>query len=254
VDELHPKDLKLYMALVVVLAKAGEGAQSLDLFAQVITTYRARRPDGLQLLLGGERVWWQVGVVQVLHDGAAPPPELVRAAHGAVCRYMPVHDEDDLRPFAAYETGEPVRTPEVAGRHASAAGPLRTLLAAWGVGWHLVQVAEVRQFIERQRDVFENTRYFDLRRPVSDDHRNRLDFVLDDPAYKPDPRVCDGTKWTEGGKRVVNKVLGELKMTYPAVGRPATRQGRKNLQKEFHEFYRALRVAEQLLASETGNA
>jgi len=252
VDEVYSIDLKLYLCLVVVLPTAGESAQSLELFVEVINAYRSRRRAGLDLLLLGRQKWWQVGVVQVLHEGADPPQTLVRSTRGAVCRYLPVNSASCPAPFAAYETASLPGTPESPASSAqSTTDAMRNTVTSWGVAWNHAQIAEVRQFIDGQRDIYENPRYIDLRRPIPGNPGNRLDYVLDKPTYKPDPALCDGTKWTEGGKRVVNRTLGELQVMFPLLRRPPAREGRKNLQREFHEFYRALSVAEQFFKIES---
>lgn len=247
-DEVHLYDLKLFNALVVVLPTAGEGERSLDRFVEVIRAYRVRRPDGLNKLLGGTRKWYEVGVVQVFDDDTAHPRPAIQSIRNAVCRYEPVHCDADLTPFAAYRDAEPAAAAPTT-EPASDLAVVRESVTAWGVRWRLDEVAEVRQVVHRQRDVYENLRFHDLRRPVPDDPRNRYDFVLDDPTYRPDPRVCDPTKWSAGGQRVVKKALGALRHRFPDVRRPPERDGKKLLQKEFHEFYRALCVAEELLRS-----
>lgn len=123
----------------------------------------------------------------------------------------------------------------------------RHTVTSWGIEWTSAQVKAVREFIDGLRESYENPRFRNLRRPIPGIGRNRFDFVLDIPDHKPDPTVCDGKKWAEGGQRVVTRAVTELATAFPAVGRPVERNGKRNLQQEFHRLYQALSVAEKLL-------
>lgn len=124
-------------------------------------------------------------------------------------------------------------------------------VTTWGVEWAHGPVRAVREFIDGLRDLFERPRFRDLRRPVPETERNRFDFVLDDPDFRPDPNVCDGKKWSEGGQRAVSRALVELEAAFPTLVRPAARTGKKNLQSEFRQLYWALRAAEEIIHTPT---
>lgn len=254
VDDVEPADLAVFTALVLVLptAEVSGPARALDRFVELVDAYRTGRPDGLPALLAGGRKWFQVGVVQVFADVTAVyPREAVELLEAAVCRVWRVTADADLNPFAAYPDGRRTSRPDPPERvHERDVADLRRIVTSWGVGWSPAEVTTVRQFVDQLRTIFEDRSYVDLRRPVPDIQRNRLDLLLDRPDYIPPVEVCPRKKWTEGGQRVVQKVLAKLSESFPTVGRPANRSGKKHLQKEFTEFYDALRVAEELLKIE----
>jgi hypothetical protein len=170
-----------------------------------------------------------------------------------VDRCHTLRDGDAVDPFAAYARGDRLDPPGAQSdqpSYARSVSKLRADLHSWGLRWELTEIAEVRQFIDGMRQLWESPAFSDLRRPVPDIERNRLDFLLDDPDYVPSAAVCTHKKWMEGGQRVVTRVLRELLRRYPDMHRPSGREGAKYKQREFQALYQTLRVAEEVLRRE----
>lgn len=255
IDEITlRKDLlRSFHGLIIVLSTVDgpRRPSAVRRVVEFVKAYRATRTEGLTPLLDGSRRWFEVGVLQVVGDRAVDR-ELRSVAH-MVDRYHTLRDGDTVDPFAAYASGDRLDPPGAQSGQPSFArsvSKLRANLHSWGIGWELTAIADVRQFIDGMRQVWESPAYSDLRRPVPGTERNRLDFLLDDPAYVPSAAVCTRKKWMEGGQRVVTRVLRELLARYPDMHRPSGREGARYKQREFQSLYQTLRTVEENLRRE----
>lgn len=250
-DDIRDHDLGFYVCLAVVMpsASAGSHPKSRGQLVETIRTYRARRRDGLSALVAGRRSWYAVGVVQVFDDAAEPSPE-VTAITDLVCHHHQIRSDEPLAPFAPYETTSPpgTRSPTTRSNHAARSiDKLRAAVVSWGVEWSRDEIEDVRKSIEGLRLIWEDPAFRDLHRPVQGSDRNRADYLLDEPSFVPPQSDCDHKKWMEGGQRVTTRLLKELQSKFPNLSRPHDRSGRRDLQKDFHLLYSALRAAEELL-------
>jgi hypothetical protein len=250
-DDVRLQNLGFYFGLIVVMpsASAGSHPKSRGQLVETIRTYRAHRRDGLSALIAQRRRWFEVGVVQVFDDAAEPRPEVAAIMH-LVCWYHQTRSDAPLAPFAPYEIASlsGPRGPTASSDHAArSVNKLRAIVVSWGVQWSRDEVGDVLKSIDNLRQIWENPTFRDLHRPVQGSDRNRADFLLDQPSFVPPQSDCDHKKWMEGGQRVVKRLLEELQSNFPSLSRPHDRRGRRDLQKDFHVFYTALRAAEELL-------
>jgi hypothetical protein len=249
--ELHT--LSYYTGFVVVLPSSTAGAQagSHKKLVSLVRVYRAHRPNGLAALARG-LPWFEVGVVQVFDDASVDSRSVIRSIKDMVCEYHRLSQDDVPMPFTCYENlsrqGQGELGDRSTDRDASSVELLRAKLHEWNIDWSIEAVTPIRNFINSMRGFYENPRFSDLHRPVPGDPRNRLHFVLDEPAFSPQPAVCSHKKWMEGGQRVVTRVLSELQKEFPHVRRPEGRDGKKGKQQDFQDLYRALRTAEEILS------
>lgn len=256
IDDADPyrDHLRSFHALLFVLPSVTGSPRQKDLrlITEFLKAYRATRTEGLGPLLDGTRRWFEVGVIQIfpsIPTDDAADAELRAATHLVDC-YHVMKDGESPGPFEAYEQARRPRPPVPRPHRSQIARSikeLRALLHSWGMEWRLTDVVEARQFIDNMRRNWESRTYTDLYRPVEGAERNRLDFLLDDPTYRPPASECTRKKWMEGGQRVVTRVLDELQERYPHIHRPAQRDGKKGKQEEFQNFYQTLRAAEEVL-------
>jgi hypothetical protein len=255
IDEIDRSKLAYYTALAMVLPTSGVGERSPSLIrlAELIREYRTRRPLGLDALISGCRRWFEVGVIQVFDGTANTVRVSIEPLAKAICRYHHVCPDQPLTPFACYEDLGRSARPEPAETNSNHRGAalekIRTGLAQWGIAWSLHEIREILAFIEGMRGLWEGRAFFDLRRPVPGDERNRFAFLLDLPDFVPAEDICPHKKWMEGGQRVVTRVLDDLGKAFPAVRRPPGREGKKGKQADFQDLYRRLRAAEGLLSA-----
>lgn len=223
----------------------------MEQLVQAIRAYRARKRDGLAALVARRSRWYAVGVVQVFDDAAEPRPELAPVMD-LICHYHRIGHNEPLAPFSPYEI------PSLPGSSSPAAGSdhaarstdtLRAIVTSWGAEWSRDEVTDLRNYIDGLRYTWESAAYRDLHRPVQGEDRNRADFLLDQHSFTPPTNECSKKKWMEGGQRVVTHMLNALKSKFPNIARPGGRKGR-DLQKEFVQFYQALKSAQEILEAD----
>lgn len=251
-DDVRHHNLGIYVGLIVVLPSTSTGRtpKSLAQLVEAIRAYRARKRDGLSALVAHRRRWYEVGVVQVFDDADEPRPE-VGPIMDLVCHYHRIRHDQPLEPFAPYEIPSlpAPRDPTLRSNHtARSIDRLRALIVSWGAEWSRDQITDIRKSIDGLRLTWESPTFRDLHRPVDGADRNRADFLLDQPDFIP-PN-CDRKKWMEGGQRVVTRILQDLRSKFPNLSRPIDRSGRRDLQKDFHQFYSALLLAERILEAD----
>jgi hypothetical protein len=249
VDEVDDAALSLFNVLVVVLPARSDEPRPLDRFTALIKAYRNHHGAGLRAPLSGGVTWTEIGVVYVFDDASLHPrAELVSIRH-LICLHDLVYDDTDLNPFGAYQASVPEQPGVPTGVREYDKGTVQEMVTSWNVPWSLKAVVAVRRRIDGFRSFFDERRFHDLRRPVQERDKNRFVLLLDEPGYRPEPAVCDTTKWVAGGQRVVTQVLADLAEKFD-VRRPPERAGKKNPQTEFRQLYHMLCEAEEILRPE----
>jgi hypothetical protein len=213
----------------------------------LIGDYRARRPEGLESIINGSCEWFAAGVVQVVGLRAIIQHPAMRTALGRVCARHYTDDSGPLDVFQPY-TRRPLLTQQLDEQLTSATRDenierLWRDVQAWGVT-DIQDVPRLRKSIDNFRDYYEDKRFSQLYRPISNNPQNRLDIILDGP----DGEVAGNrTTWMENGARVCRNVVEGLKKIVPELTRPSGRNNTKGAQKELRRLYRNLRIIENYM-------
>jgi hypothetical protein len=254
IDDLAGIELAYYPSLVLslpVLPLTSNVAAALRPYADVIQSYRHRRPRGLTHIRSGRLEWFEAGVLQVAGERALLQHRVLRNTLEQACW---VHDLDQdplVDPMRPYQSapgvhGGPPRT--VATDVAFAA--LREVwnrVGAWRID-DLDQVPKIFACINTCRSYYENPRFPQLYRPIPELPRNRLDIILDGPA---DTVVGDRKAWQENGARVWRYVRDRIVEVVPSFVRPGNGKNKKDAVKALADLYRDLKILDEHLASAT---
>jgi hypothetical protein len=218
-------------------------------YAEVIQSYRSRRPRGLTHIRSRRLEWFEAGVVQVTGDRVLLQHRVLRNTLEQAC-WVHDLDRDDLvdvmRPYRP-DPGVYGGPPRI-GSTDEASAALREIwvrVAAWGIG-DLDQVPKVFACINTCRRYYESPRFPQLYRPIPDQQRNRLDIILDCSA---DTVVGDRKAWQENGARVWRYVRDRIKEVVPSFERPGAGKNKKDAVKAMAELYRDLKILDEHLAS-----
>ena len=247
IDEVQQVHLVHFTGLVVVLPSQLADPLALRPFARLIGDYRARRPEGLESIINGSCEWFAAGVVQVVGLRAIIQHPAMRTALGRVCARHYTDDSGPLDVFQPY-TRRPLLTQQLDEQLTSATRDenierLCRDVQAWGVT-DIQDVPRLRKSIDNFRDYYEDKRFSQLYRPISNNPQNRLDIILDGP----DGEVAGNrTTWMENGARVCRNVVEGLKKVVPELTRPRGRNNTKGAQKELRRLYRNLRIIENYM-------
>lgn len=268
IDNVARCDLANFPGLLVVLPMPTEDEQEvaralalLRSVARLIRDYRCRKPHGLTwLLAGGNRSFYQAGVVQIVGLRALMDYRELTKAHAEVCarHYIDPH-EPPFDVFKPYLGPGLTLVPELVDDAANTLfTDLRVIameIGMWGVTG-IRDVPRLRNSIEACRQRYENaTKYKVLQRPVHGMEMNRLDFILHDPDFVPpdfEKMSAKGRKaardaWNCDGARVWRDVEQELQKIVPTLGRPRGRGKTRGAQRALFDLYSNLRTLDNFM-------
>lgn len=246
IDEIRQVRLDRFVGLVVVLpSQLANLSAALRPFARLIGDYRARRPEGLESIINGSCEWFDAGVVQIVGQPTIIQHPEMRIALERVCARHYTTASGLLDVFQPYTTPSLVPTQQL---DEQPAGEVRdeNIERLWRdvQAWKVTDIRDVpklRKRIDDFREHYEDKKFSQLRRPISNISRNRLDIILDGPYNK----VAGNRKtWMENGARVCRDVIEELRKIVPELTRPSNTKG---AQKQLRRLYRNLRIIENYM-------
>jgi hypothetical protein len=249
IDEIAEVGLDYFPSLVVVLpSQLADPSAALRPFARLIVDYRARRPKGLESLLNGSCKWFEAGVVQVVGRRAIMHHPGIEAVLDRVSARRYTDESGLLDMFQPY-TRRFTLVQQLDEQPASTV-PDESIerlwrdVQAWGVA-DIEDVPKLRKCIDDFRDLYEDERFPNLYRPISNIPRNRLDIILDGPHNIN--AIGNRKTWIESGARVCRNVEKELKKIVPELTHPGGRYSTKDAQKQLRRLYDNLRIIESFM-------
>lgn len=242
IDQVAAKvgSLANFFGLVVVLPSARTPSLPAELkqSADLIISYRARRPEGLKSLLNRHCKWYEAGVIHVLGLHGLMSHPRMRPALARSCVQYYLDDPSQLFDVFAIYTGQNV--PPVPPPPEPPGTPVEELwryLKSWGLT-NIKDIPRMLACIDRCREYYEDPRFPQLYRPVPGYPGNRLDIILDGP---PDLEAGDHKTWMENGARVWRHVKAQLQGIEPNFGRPEGSNA-KGAQAALRDFYLTLKI------------
>lgn len=249
IDDCAEVELTRFPGLIVVLPSYSDNMTvraALEPFANLVSDYRLRRPDGVAGVLGGDTDPLDAGVIHLVGEQVLVHNPAMRTALRRACHVHIIEQNgqfDLLRPYR-----QPTPTPVAPWEEDSRDIATDALHTTWSYikEWGITDARTVPQLlacIGRCRSHYEDPRRPQLYRPHPDVNRNRLDLILDGP----DIQVGDKKTWAENGARVWRYLLEQLQAVEPALARPAKPNAR-GAQKDLRKLFDALRIIDTHLA------
>lgn len=244
IDQVAAKvrSLANFLGLVVVLPSACTPSLPAELkqSADLIISYRARRPEGLESLLNRDCRWYEAGVIHVLGlHGFMSHPRIRSALARSCARYYLDYPSRSFDVFKIY-TGQNV--PSVKPPEPETIKELWRYLESWGLT-NIKDIPRMLTCIDSCREYYEDPRFPQLYRPVPGYPGNRLDIILEGP---PDLEAGDHKTWMENGARVWRHVQAQLRDIEPDFGRPEGLNA-KGAQAALRDFYLTLKIMDRYM-------